>query len=171
VQQDVLRLDVAVDHPVTVRIVERVGHLGRDTDGFVNAELGLAVQLPTERLSLDVRHDVVQESVSRAGVEERQNVRVLEARRGLDFRDEALGAQHGGELGLEDLECHLAVVFQILGEIDRGHAALAELTLDAVAIGQSGAETFCNNVQWDQLSGWVGEERAKRYWLTAAWAS
>ena len=59
---------------------------------------------------------------------------------GLDLHHEPLGAEHGGELGLQDLERDLAVVLEVLGEVDGGHAALAELALDAVAVGEGGGE-------------------------------
>ena len=36
VEQNVLGLDVAMDHAVPVRVVERVGHLARDPHGFVD---------------------------------------------------------------------------------------------------------------------------------------
>ena len=35
-----------------------------------------------------------------------------------------------GELGVQDLERHPALVPEIVGEIDRGHAAAPELALD-----------------------------------------
>ena len=62
---------------------------------------------------------------------------MLQRRDGLDLAQEPLGADHGGELGLEDLDGDLAVVLEVLGEVDRGHAARAELALDAVAVGKS----------------------------------
>ncbi len=34
----------------------------------------------------------------------------------------------------------LAIVLQVLGEVDGGHTAGAELALDAVAVGESGGE-------------------------------
>ena len=37
----------------------------------------------------------------------------------------------------ENLHRHLAVVLEIFGEIHRGHPALAELALDAVAVGEA----------------------------------
>ena len=46
----------------------------------------------------------------------------------------------GGEFGPQDLDGDLAVVLEVVGEIDRGHAAGAELALDAVAVGQGGRE-------------------------------
>ena len=48
-----------------------------------------------------------------------------------DLRQEPLGAEDGGELGAEDFDGDLAVVLQVVGEVDGGHAAAAELALEA----------------------------------------
>ena len=52
----------------------------------------------------------------------------------LDLGEEAVAADDGAELGMQDLDRDLAAVLQVLGEVDGGHAALAELALDAVAV-------------------------------------
>ncbi len=54
----------------------------------------------------------------------------------LYFLDEPLGTEDGGEFGPQDFDRHLAVVLQVLGEVDRGHAARAEFFLDGVAVGK-----------------------------------
>jgi len=54
--------------------------------------------------------------------------------------DEALGAHDGGQLGPEHLQGDLAVVFQVLGQIDRCHAALAKLADNAVAALEGGVQ-------------------------------
>ena len=63
---------------------------------------------------------------------------MAQRRGGLDLLHEALGAEHGGELGLEDLDRDLAIVLEVFGQIHGGHAALPERALDAVAVGQGG---------------------------------
>jgi len=136
VQQDVLGLDVPVDHPPPVGVVQRVRHLGGDPHGLVDRELGVAVELAPQRLALDVGHDVVQEAGGLAGVEEGEDVGVLELGGGGDLLHEPLGAQDRGEVGFQDLERDLALVPEVLGEIDRGHAALAQLALQPVAVDQ-----------------------------------
>jgi len=80
-----------------------------------------------------VRHDVEEETVRLTGVEERQDVRVLEARRRPDLGQKRGGAHDRGELGLQDLQRDLSPVPDVVGQIDRGHTALTELALDAVA--------------------------------------
>ena len=56
-----------------------------------------------------------------------------EARRRLDFSEKPLSADDNRQLGLQDLEGDVAVVLQVLGQINRGHPALTQLTLDGVA--------------------------------------
>ncbi len=53
-------------------------------------------------------------------------------RGGRDFAQESLGAQRGREFRPEHLDCHLALVLQVLGEIDGGHPAGAQLAHDLV---------------------------------------
>jgi hypothetical protein len=63
--------------------------------------------------------------------------------RGLDLVQEAPGADHGREFGLEHLECDASVMADILGQVDCRHAAGPELAFEQVAlserIGQGGA--------------------------------
>ena len=54
----------------------------------------------------------------------------------LDLAEEALGADDRGELGVHHFERDRAVVSEVVGEIDRRHAARAELALEAVAGGE-----------------------------------
>ena len=67
---------------------------------------------------------------------------MLQVGGGPDLGQEPLGAEHGGELGLQHLERDLAVVPEVVGEIDGRHAALAELALDLVLVGQGGVQSF-----------------------------
>ena len=67
---------------------------------------------------------------------------MLEVGRGLDLGEESLGSDYGGQLWSENLEGHLPIVPHIVGEIDGGHAALAQLPLDAVAVGEGGRESL-----------------------------
>ena len=50
-----------------------------------------------------------------------------------DLSREPFGGERGREVPVQDLERDGSVVVFIDGEIDRSHAAAAELTLDAVA--------------------------------------
>ena len=69
-----------------------------------------------------------------AGVEDRQDVRVLQPRGELDLAEEALRPERQGKLGVEDLERDPAVVLEVAREPDRGHAAAAELALERIVV-------------------------------------
>ena len=75
---------------------------------------------------------------------------------GLDLPEEALGSERSGELGTQDLEGDGPIVSQVVGQVDGRHAPAAELTFDAIAIGQSGRE----NVGYIRHRG-RGDDRGK----------
>ncbi len=138
-EQHVLRLDVAVDDAVLVGINERLRHVPEDAQGLAHGERS-ARELHSQRFAVGERHHIKQKSIGRAAVEQRQNVRMLQRRGGLDFLHEALGAEHRREFGLEQLERDFAIVLQVLGAIDACHAALAEVAEDAIAASEGGVE-------------------------------
>src|SRR5688572_22180577 len=167
VQQDVLWLDVAVNDAAAVGVIERARHFGCYPHRVSDGELLVASQPVPERLAFDEGHDVVQKGrggrvgrggrgTSRfgiatlatlpnrdhSGVEQWQDVRMLQVRGELDLLEEPVGAQDGGELGVEDLDGDLAAVLQIFGEIHGRHAAAAELPLDAIAIREGDGESI-----------------------------
>ncbi len=49
-------------------------------------------------------------------------------------QQESPTSENSGEFGAQDLDGDLAVVFEILGEVDRGHAAGTQLALDPIPI-------------------------------------
>ncbi len=61
---------------------------------------------------------------------------MAELARDLDLAQEPLGAERGGELRAHHLHRHLALVLLVLGQVDGGHAALAEDPLHLVAAGE-----------------------------------
>ena len=67
---------------------------------------------------------------------------MLEVRRDLDLGEEALGAHHCGQLRLQDLEGHLTLVLDVVGQENRGHAAFAELVLDGVPALEGGVQAI-----------------------------
>jgi hypothetical protein len=90
-QQDVLRLDVAVDDPLCVRVGEGIGHLAGQLERVLQRELRLAHEPRPQRLAGDQRHHVVQQAVRGPRIKQRQDVRVLQLGRGLDLGQEPLG--------------------------------------------------------------------------------
>ncbi len=103
---------------------------------IVDTELFLAVEFVPLRLAVDERHDVIEERIGLSRIEEREDVRVLEIGGRLYFLDEPLGTQDRREFRPQHFHRHLAVVFQVFGEIDRSHAARTQLFSDGIAVGE-----------------------------------
>jgi hypothetical protein len=82
--------------------------------------LGLAVELVPPRFALVVGHHLEEKAVGGAGIEQRQDMGMRKARGGLDLLDEAVGADHGSQLRLQNLERDLPLVLEGLRQIDGG---------------------------------------------------
>ena len=57
---------------------------------------------------------------------------MLELRRCLNLSKKTLGPECSGEIRVEHFDRDIAIVAQVVSEVDRCHAASADLTLDAV---------------------------------------
>ncbi len=58
----------------------------------------------------------------------------------LDLAQEPVGPDGGSQFGTQHLERDLAVVLQVLGEVDEGHATGADFPLDRVPVPQGCSE-------------------------------
>ena len=130
-EQDVRRLDVAVDEPTLVCLVERSRDLGDDRRGARRIERAFARDELAQVLAVHVAHRQIQGALVLAGLVDRDDVRVVE--RGGDPRL-ALEASAEtwvlGQLGRDELERDVAVELLLVGEVDDAHAATADQPLD-----------------------------------------
>jgi hypothetical protein len=143
-----------VDHPVLVRVLQGGCHLAGDGHRLLDGELLLPIQPLAEGIPPYVGHHEEEEAVGLPGIMEGKDVGVGQIGGCLDLGQEALRADHGGELWPENLEGHSSVVPEILGEVHRGHPARADLSLDSVA-------AFEGRVQ---AGDWLGHEKITFLW-------
>ena len=143
-QEHVVRLDVAVYDALAMSVGERVGDFGEELHRFVNRQLPLARESAAKVVAIHERHDVVEEPVGFSRVVQWKDVRMLQLGGDLDLTEESVGPEGGGKLGAQDLERHLAAVLEILGQVDRRHSALSQLTVEPVSVDESGAQSFQN---------------------------
>ena len=130
-QQDVLRLDIAMNDAAAVRVIQRIGDLARDAQRLDERQPA-AVQPLAQRLPFDERHREPEIPAGFAGIMDRQDVRMLQPSGQHDFLLKALGAKDGRKLGMQQLECHRPVVLQVMGEEHSGHTAAAELAVETI---------------------------------------
>jgi len=131
-EHDVFRLEIPMDDPERVGVAQGGGHLGCELDHRRRVERPRFAQ----RAALDVRHGVVQVAGGDAGIEERKDVRVLEAGLGPDLALESLDSQRCTQGRVEHLECDPTAMPQVPGQVDGGAGPSAKLVLDQVAVGQ-----------------------------------
>jgi hypothetical protein len=140
VDEDVLRLEVAVDDTARVRVAEGRRDATRDPHGLVHRELLLALDAIPEGLALHERHHIEEEARRGPRIEEREEVGMLEVRGDLDLAQEPLDPEHGPELGVEDLVGDLPIVPEVAGEVHRGHPTASDLAVDRIAVREGVAE-------------------------------
>ena len=125
-EEDVLQLEVAVDDALLVGLLERVANLLEDLGDVAEREGAGAVQAVGQLLALEELHH--QEGrvclFVDAGGDDLDNVVALDLGGGAGFQDEALAdGRVGRELGGHHLEGALLAGAELLGDVDRAHAA------------------------------------------------
>ena len=142
-EEDVLRLDVPVDDAVPVRVIKGARDVACDPHCVLDGQLLLAREPLPQRLPLDVRHDVEEEPRTGAlpdvrprlaRVVQRKDVGVVQPGGDLDLAQEALHAERGTELRVQDLDRHFPMVSEVFGDVDGRHAAPAKLALEPVTL-------------------------------------
>src|SRR5262249_48780251 len=98
-------------------------------------------------LTLHDGHDEEEETVGFAGVIQGEDVWVGQASSEFDLSEKALAAKGFGKVGIQDFEGNVAIVSQVVREIDASHAARAEFPINLVSIGEGGAEAGVDDRQ------------------------
>jgi hypothetical protein len=126
-----------VYHPVVVRVLQRPGGVRRDPERIFQGQLRLASEPIAEALPFDERPGEPEVPCGIPGVVDGQDVRVLKAADHLYFALKPLGTERVGQLGMQHLERHAALVPEVMGKKHRRHAAPAKLAIEPVAVGQA----------------------------------
>ncbi len=130
-EQDVVRLEVAVDEAGRVR--------GREAAGGAQEALqhdrpwpGLLPHPCAERAAVEQRHDQVDQTVDRADVEDRHHVGVAQASHGLGLPQDAFLPDRSPGVA-DQLDGQRALELGIAGAMDHAHPAGADDRADLVA--------------------------------------
>jgi hypothetical protein len=121
-KQDVVGLDVTVDDAVAMRVRQRARNVAQDADGFGEWNRS-AIEPPTERVALDVRHREPGAPPSVSSDENRDDVGVLELRGEKHFAAEPLDRDAGQQVGRKHLHDDQAVQRMFTGDVGARHAA------------------------------------------------
>ena len=135
--EDVARLDVAVDETGLVGVVERGGHRSPDHERLVDAQPPGLVQEVAQRAPGDQLHDHRSPAVGLDGVVDADDVRVVQPGGGDGLPPEAL--DHDRVVGqgcLEQLDRDLAIERRVGGHPHLAHAAVSQSPIETVPLGE-----------------------------------
>jgi hypothetical protein len=133
VDQQIARLDVAMDHVHLVRRGSPGAHLLEPADLLGDGHRSPALDDFGQRVALEVLHDDVRLGGDLAEVVDRDDVGVVEGGGGTRFAREALRGIGDVEVAEEDLDGHHAPEHGIVGHVHDAHAPARELALNFVA--------------------------------------
>ena len=138
-EEDVLGLDVAVDHPLRLGVGQGAADLGADAGGLGGRQRPLAPDARLEVLPLHELHDEVGALVVLAPVEQVHEVRVRQAGHQEGLAAEPLGVLLvGQEPRVQALHRHVAAQHGVARSPDRRHSAAADQLVEAVALPEQG---------------------------------
>jgi hypothetical protein len=131
--EDVLRLDVAVHDPVRVRVGQRPRGLAEQPHDLTRRRPAATLDPFGQRLAVDVRHREIRERAGLVGVQRRHDVRVRQLRRRPRLAEEPLAVRGvGGPRARQHLDRHRPLEPEVAREQHDAHAAAAELAFDRV---------------------------------------
>ena len=159
IEQHVGGLHVPVDEPASMGGVEGAGNLRQQLDRVLGVERALAQALLEVR-ALDIAHGDEKQAVGLAGLVDGDDVRVVDRGCELGLFEKPLA--EGLVLGKarsQELQRHLSLQPQILGQVDDAHASSAEQGLDPVA-GKLGPKPGVGYGHSSLPDGWKTIRRA-----------
>jgi hypothetical protein len=129
-QEDVGGLDVPMHQAFFVRRIQRRSDRRDDRERPLRFERSLTEHLAEVR-AIDVLHRDEEPTLSLVRVVDRDDVRMLQTRRGRGLADESVAEPRiVGEVRVEQLQSDLPTQLEVLGEIDDGHPAPTDHPLD-----------------------------------------
>ena len=139
-EEDVARLHVAMDDPLFVGVLQRVGDARGHAHDLVDLQPPPGVEPLPKRFARHEGGDEVDLPVRLPRVVQREDVRMLEVRRRPDLAQEPRRPDRVGELGSQNLDRHLATMALVGRKIDRRHAARPDLADDRIPPAQGVVE-------------------------------
>ena len=130
VQQDVLGLDIAMDDPFFMGVLQGLANLGDDCQCLLRLQTSALDEMP-QIAPVDELHDQVKQAARFAEIVDGDDVGMAEPGQGAGFASKAFGkGRIATPLGRQDLDSHLAIQLDLPGPVDGAHAALADQFLD-----------------------------------------
>ena len=135
-QQDVCRLDVAMHEAMAVCIREPFRDLAGDLDCDQHRQRTGARKALLQRLAIHEGHDVERHAFRHARVQHSHDAGVLELCGNAHFARKSLRTKLRDELRVRRLDRDRRIGDEVGCEVNRGHAAVTDLSFDAIAASE-----------------------------------
>ncbi len=133
-QQDILGLDVAVNHAMRVRHVEGLAELLDDGHHGCQRQRRVSIDQTLERTTLDIFHHQITQPIIVAHVVDGHDVGMLEhAGQVRLLLEAAYDIRAAEQVAVQHLDRDLTAQARVMGAIDTGHAAVADNVEQPVA--------------------------------------
>src|SRR5439155_18662030 len=127
-EENVVRLDVAVNYAGAVRVRQCVGDITKHANGLIGGQWA-AFQSLAQGFSLHERHREEQEAARLGGAKDRNDERVLQRRGELHLAAKALAGHARAALRRKDLENYHAAESALFGDEHTAHPAAQVMPL------------------------------------------
>ena len=134
-QNDVFRLHVAMDDPLRVGIAQCIEQIRCDLESVVDRHPANPGEVFPEGGALDVVHDVIDEQVGLAEVQEAGDVGMLHPPEEIDLSNEPLPGYRDRKLGVEHFQSDLPAVGG-MGQKDARRSTAGDFALDGVLVAE-----------------------------------
>ena len=156
-EQDVVRLDVAMDDRERMGGAEGVGRLRHDAPRLVDRQLAPPPDPPGDRFAVHVAHDEVDQALAFADGMDGDDMGVGQPGGRLGLAGEPLAdVLLKGELGRQHLDGDPALEPLVARPVDHAHPATPDLALDGIGIPERLGEA-----RRQRLIGRVGHETSR----------
>jgi hypothetical protein len=145
-EENVRRLDVAVNDSLGVRVLECVGDFRRYLERLIDGQRTFGLDPLGNRRTIHEGHHIIWEPIYLARVEDGQDVRVLQRCRDSYLAREALAADDAREVGAQQLERDPVSMSKIACKVDCRHSTTPKLTLDCIAAVDDSGD--CQWIEW-----------------------
>ena len=140
IHEDILRLQVAVDHAFVMCRFECGAQLAREFEGAVEGQASFLVDQAGEIAAFDEGHGDELDAANVAEIVDAQDVLLRDLAGEQELLFEALhGLRIRGQLRADQFQRDGAAELGVVGLVDRAHSAFAEQRFDAVASAECGA--------------------------------
>jgi hypothetical protein len=127
-----------MDDSMPVGVIECAGNLPDHRQRLGGVDGPGPIHVRPQRFAGDERHDVEEVPVRLTGIEQRQDVGMLQPGRRPDLVQEPLRSHRGGNVIAHHFDRDLSAVPQVVRQIDPRHAASAERALKFISPAERG---------------------------------